>query len=54
MARKAEATPSQKTTPKKGEPVEIPIPTREAFLRNLETVAPHIERPAHDDSDDSA
>jgi hypothetical protein len=32
--------PTQMTQPKTGEPMEIPIPTREAFLRNLETVAP--------------
>ena len=32
--------PTQMTEPKAGEPLEIPIPTREAFLRNLETVAP--------------
>jgi hypothetical protein len=32
--------PTQFTQPKKGEPVEIPIPTREAFLRNLEKVTP--------------
>jgi len=32
--------PTQFTQPKKGEPVEIPIPTRDAFLGNLEKVAP--------------
>jgi hypothetical protein len=32
--------PTQLTQPKVGEPVEIPIPTREAFLRDLEKVAP--------------
>lgn len=32
--------PTQLTEPKNGEPLEIPIPTREAFLRNLERVAP--------------
>lgn len=32
--------PTQMTEPKAGEPLEIPIPTREAFLRNLEKVAP--------------
>jgi hypothetical protein len=32
--------PTQMTEPKTGEPLEIPIPTREAFLRNLEKVAP--------------
>lgn len=37
--------PTQFTEPKKGDPVEIPIPTREAFLRDLEKVAP---RPRED------
>jgi hypothetical protein len=32
--------PTQMTEPKNGDPLEIPIPTREAFLRNLEKVAP--------------
>ena len=32
--------PTQFTQPKKGDPVEIPIPTRDAFLRNLAKVAP--------------
>jgi hypothetical protein len=32
--------PTQFTEPKQGDPVEIPIPTREAFLRDLEKVAP--------------
>ena len=32
--------PTQFTEPKQGEPLEIPIPTREAFLRDLATVAP--------------
>jgi hypothetical protein len=36
--------PTQFTEPKKGEPVEIPIPTRDAFLRNLEKVAPPPSR----------
>jgi hypothetical protein len=38
--------PTQFTQPKKGEPVEIPVPTREAFLRDLEKVAP-TPREAH-------
>lgn len=29
--------------------LEIPIPTREAFLQNMEKVAPPVERPAVDD-----
>jgi hypothetical protein len=32
--------PTQMTQPKTGEPLEIPIPTREDFLRNLDKVAP--------------
>jgi hypothetical protein len=27
--------PTQRTQPKKGEPVEIPVPTRQSFIRNL-------------------
>jgi hypothetical protein len=30
---------TQKTQPKKGEPVEIPIPTREEFVNLVEKVA---------------
>jgi hypothetical protein len=36
--------PTQMTQPKEGEPVEIPVPTREDFLRNLEKVAPPSRR----------
>ena len=32
--------PTQMTEPETGEPLEIPIPTREEFLRNREKVAP--------------
>ncbi len=32
--------PTQMTKPRSGEPREIPIPTREDFLRNLDKVAP--------------
>lgn len=32
--------PAQLTEPRVGEPLEIPIPTREGFLRDLEKVAP--------------
>jgi hypothetical protein len=35
--------PTQMTEPKSGEPLEIPIPTREAFLQNLARVAPQPE-----------
>lgn len=36
--------PTQMTHPKSGEPLEIPVPTREAFLRDLEKVAPKPAR----------
>jgi hypothetical protein len=39
--------PTQLTEPKNGEPLEIPIPTREAFLRNLEKVAPPVAADDH-------
>jgi hypothetical protein len=32
--------PTQMTQPKTGEPLEIPIPSREDFMRNMERVAP--------------
>jgi hypothetical protein len=32
--------PTQMTRPKTGDPLEIPIPSREDFMRNLEKVAP--------------
>jgi hypothetical protein len=35
--------PTQLTQPKHGDPVEIPIPTRDAFLRDLEKVAPSAQ-----------
>ncbi len=37
--------PTQMTEPKNGEPLEIPIPTREDFLRNMEKVAPKPKTP---------
>ena len=42
--------PTQMTQPTTGEPLEIPIPTREAFLRNLKKVAP-TSKPDRDDHD---
>lgn len=36
---KREEPPKQKTQPKKGKPVEIPVPTRDAVLRDLEKAA---------------
>lgn len=44
MRRRTEQEPKQKTQPKKGEPVEIPVPTREEWLRNLEKIAPAVEK----------
>jgi hypothetical protein len=41
--------PTQMTDPKNGEPLEIPIPSRENFLRNLEKVAPKPEPPVEAD-----
>jgi hypothetical protein len=51
-----EGYPSQQTQPKginpktgkPYEPVEIPVPSREEFLRNLEKVAPKPEPPKVD------
>jgi len=37
--------PTQMTRPKNGEPVEIPIPTREAFMRNLAKVTSPVVKP---------
>jgi len=34
-----EQEPTQPTQPAEGEPVEIPVPTREQVLRDLEKVA---------------
>jgi hypothetical protein len=44
--------PTQMSQPKTDEPpMEIPIPTREAFLRNMEKVAPPVPVPSKlDDS----
>ncbi len=39
-----EDTPKQMTQPKKGEPVEIPVPTRKEWLRSLEKVVPPANR----------
>jgi len=38
--------PTQETTPAKGEPTEIPIPTREEVFRDLGKVAKQKGRPA--------
>lgn len=37
--------PTQPTQPTMGKPVEIPIPTREAVIRDLMKVAPRVEQP---------
>jgi hypothetical protein len=36
---KHDEQPTQKTQPKRGKPVEIPIPTREDVMRNLAKAA---------------
>jgi hypothetical protein len=45
--------PTQMTQPKTGKPLEIPIPTREAFLGNLKKVAPPPVKSVEDDKPDS-
>jgi len=45
--KRDEPTPKTQTTPKG---VEIPIPTREEFLRDLKKVAPRAEPAKPDDS----
>jgi hypothetical protein len=39
MPKKNGSEPTQDTQPKKGEPVEVPIPTREEVFRDLGKVA---------------
>ena len=48
----ADSPPTQPTQPKRGKPVEIPIPTREAVIRDLMKVAPRVEPPANADPPD--
>jgi hypothetical protein len=45
--KKTEET--QKTTPKKGEPVEIPIPAKSQIMRDFEKVAAQTENGADTD-----
>jgi len=45
----ADSPPTQPTQPKRGKPVEIPIPTREAVIRDLMKVASPVERPVKGD-----
>jgi hypothetical protein len=40
MTEKKSDQPTQKTQPKKGKPVEIPVPTRGDFKRDLLKIAP--------------
>ena len=44
--------PTQETTPKEGQPAEIPIPTRAEVLRDLGKVA-KPRKPATDSGEDS-
>jgi hypothetical protein len=44
--------PTQETRPAKGEPVEIPIPTREEFFRDLGKVAKPRKQPEPEDQGD--
>jgi len=43
--------PKQPTRPVRGKPVEIPIPTREAVIRDLMKVAPPVEQPKKPEKD---
>ena len=45
-----EDEPTQKTTPKKGEPVEIPVPAKSQIMRDFEKIAV-ARREADDESD---
>lgn len=45
---------TQRSQPKEGEPVEIPVPTRRKFFGNLAKVAPPVEPPAKVDKPDDA
>jgi hypothetical protein len=49
MAKQNGHEPTQETQPKKGEPEEIPIPTREEVFRDLGKVAKPRKPPAKDD-----
>jgi hypothetical protein len=44
-----ESKHKQRTRPVKGKPIEIPIPTREAVIRDLMKVAPRVEPDKPDD-----
>jgi len=49
MPKMTGSEPTQETTPAKGEPVEIPIPTREEVFRDLRNVAKPRKTPASSD-----
>ena len=48
MPQQNDDEPTQKTHPKKGEPIEIPIPTREEVFRDLGKVAKPRKPPKKD------
>jgi len=52
MPKKNGNKPTQETTPKKGPPAEIPIPTKGDFLRDLGKVA-KPRKPPNDASEDA-
>ena len=43
--------PTQETRPERGPPAEIPIPTREQILRDLEKLAAPRRKPPPEDED---
>jgi hypothetical protein len=49
---KHERQPTQQTQPKRGEPIEIPVPKEEDFEKLVRRAVPH--RPAPDVDSDSA
>jgi hypothetical protein len=48
---KADSAPTQQTQPKKGEPIDIPIPKEDDFEKLVRRAVPH--RPAPDVDSDS-
>jgi hypothetical protein len=54
MQRMYDSEPTQETTPAKGEPVEIPIPTREEVFRDLGNVAKPRKTPPSPDEKTAA
>jgi hypothetical protein len=43
--------PTQKTTPKKGKPIEIPVPAKSQIMRDFEKIAT-AEHSKDDETDD--